>query len=564
MEIHEPAQVPLVGESEEVAPPVRPARRKKKSSQELSAFPPEHGEETCDKALESLKSKFIAGFDYLDRFSVNDIVCEKQLILDHLDRLQLGLCGRASYDDEVAHRYQRMVAMASAMKELYLQEKERARGMWHYGTEARHNSASTLTEMTQHFNTQMGVLRNQCMSMSRAMQALERDKTSLQKAYEDMVSRAAKAVESAEMKISRLELVIKELEEELQELKGQNLHLATQIEQAKTEGRSIGTSMNSLDKNHADPESLDSAEMAARNFELLLEIATSKLGLYEQEEGRLRSVWRHALDQERRVDSDKHWGSSKQTYGPLNTTTTQPCHAHLSHLPSDNISVTSLDTADSELSSLMRIEENGTISSSTRSLFQKPSPKLKKKRRLTLKNLLRKSASQESHMQCAGNPGAQLLPREETAGWRKESSCSESDASRVLYDEDACESKHRAECTSRCEITKESKNGNSNEAFDTLHSYPDLAKHSALDRNCSSQNEQKYKGPDQKARRTHSFVDGKAPRSGLVALARGIERRFKKKRRSKTTDFSGLWHNVASNEVNPAPSGDVPPGDACP
>ena len=51
-------------------------------------------------------------------------------------------------------------------------------------------------------------------------------------------------------------------------------------------------------------------------------------------------------------------------------------------------------------------------------------------------------------------------------------------------------------------------------------------------------------------KRTSSFAALRPKRNGLVALARDIEKKFRKKRRSKTADFSELLRiNVPQEEV---------------
>ena len=51
-------------------------------------------------------------------------------------------------------------------------------------------------------------------------------------------------------------------------------------------------------------------------------------------------------------------------------------------------------------------------------------------------------------------------------------------------------------------------------------------------------------------KRTSSFAALRPKRNGLVALARDIEKKFRKKRRSKTADFSELLRiNVPQDEV---------------
>ena len=51
-------------------------------------------------------------------------------------------------------------------------------------------------------------------------------------------------------------------------------------------------------------------------------------------------------------------------------------------------------------------------------------------------------------------------------------------------------------------------------------------------------------------KRTSSFAALRPKRNGLVALARDIEKKFRKKRRSKTADFSELLRvNVPQEEI---------------
>jgi hypothetical protein len=267
------------------------------------------------------------------------------------------------------------------------------------------------------------------------------------------VQRAAVALEETQLKLAEAEQRIHELENSV----------VKEMKDAETTTEDIAED---------ESQRVETAEMAAKNFEILFEIATSKLGAYEQEETKLRSALKSVENTE-----------------PTHRSCTLPRGIGCGGVHSvcaDTASVASLETADStslkaEATNPMSHQE--TISTSLRSLLTKPSPKVRKKKKSPFRHFMKRSCSQESHLSAPLElPPICSAPKQ----------CEDQPSNAVV------------------EVQNKVKTGKT-------------------------------------VQRAMSFADNKATHSkaGLVAFAKDIEKRFKRKRRSKTADFSDFSSQIS-------------------
>ncbi|ELT88331.1 hypothetical protein CAPTEDRAFT_185275 [Capitella teleta] len=429
--------------------PVRPTRRGKSRIHQSTWTDPQFLEDTEDVATFRMHLEDILGpwGESCEEISVEEVVGME------LENLEKSIQVR-SHEDELKFRYRRMLLVAAALKKMYMEEKEHHREWMKRGAQTREDYIHVAVVMVR-----------QCHETSLGWKQLATEKelemTMLRGAYDDMVQRAAMSLENIELKLIDAEQRIKDLEGQL------------------VEKIDVSTCTADIECD-AVAQRADTAEMAAKNFELLFEIASNKLCVYEQEETKLRSAWK-SLEQPK---------ASFRSYTlPRGGGTSLQVH-------SDDISIASIDTTDA---SSMKTEPPTThepvpLSTSLRSLLQKPSPKLRKKKKSPFRHFMKRSTSQESQIQNIGSSFDRLPPISDS-------------------------------------VVQDMELPNHNAHNET--SIEETCNHNVLKRD-----EPK---PASTVHRTMSFADSKASaKSGLVALAKDIEKRFKRKRRSKTADFSEL------------------------
>lgn len=487
---------------------------------------------------------------------------------------QVPLARQVSLEDELQTRLDRMSNIAKTLRQLYNKERDVKLGMYSHARKCRDNCFDLVAEMLSHFDKQAGVLQVRIVELEAGDDKVEDEKLKAKQTYEEMVEQVSKQISSLEDDLQAAENTIvqfssekKELSthndilvNENEELKQRNSELSEDNEILKNDITKLNDEINSAKRNVLNLEAkANSLEMTRAHYETLLEIALSKLRMYEEGEViRRRSRGTTSL-------SRLPGFVIKNNPGDLSEMSLKEVPQTIKkQVMLDNISITSFETATSEIS-LPSMSNTSYFESARQDLFDRlsivsqtkqptPSPNVAPRKRNRLKEAftrqtLKKSVSIDSNIGRQSRTVSMerlpirvesverlaLLPNLGTSTPRRQDSRTSQTNSEEIWTEDDQsfeDSYPSKKVAQRVEFFEKAGNGTI-EHLENDHDY--------LNNHKKQESNRKRLDP-KKVQRTSSFGALKS-KIGLVALAKDIERRFKKRKRSKTTDFSGLFRN---------------------
>lgn len=566
------------------------SRRKRKlhhgPSSLLRATIQEYG--LYDKEVDAFRSKFIQLFQFLAPWSQRASFRAENgqtLLPDGSKTVQEGptdtsrarsvLSRDLCLEEELELRLERMTSIARTLRVLCARERELKQVLYRESFDCRNQCLVLLNDMIGHFHKEAGVLQSRLLEMDGALEEAEQEKMSLRQSCQDTVSQASEAMQAAQAELDKALQKIASLNQEISTTRDQKLSCDRENEALRMDIRVLNTKVTDLEKQAKELQGkIIASDMAREHFETLLDIAVNKLRLYE--ESGMKPKLRKSRDRD--CDSVRDSVSrSLDTSGTPSVVLPGDCSSIDGRISSDNPlyrrravsdthSITSLETLSSDYS--MPLMESRRFGSEDRlsvgsghhcRTLPSRSPvvaprRRNKKKQFFSKPFLRKSTSSDSHISSSMDR-LPTIADELDDKLRLDFVKSESNLRRYstqisASDFEAIES----------EIRDNHVAGTPRENFEkraTLISFEEPKK---IHRSNSHavvtplSLDEKAKAA-KKVKRTSSFGGLKTKKTGLVALANNIEKKFRRKRRSKTMDNTEIrrTHNEFLASVNKSP-----------
>ncbi len=526
-----------------------------------------------DKEVDAFRTTFLQLFGFLEAWqgnTSNKIIVAHSLMQTAGDSVgqTCGASGLLSFtpitrelclEEELQVRLVRMTSIAKTLRNLCSKEREQKIVLYKEVSDCKEACLQLLTDMINHFHKETGILQHRLLEMDSNIEELEQEKSGIKQAYDEMVGHATRTVDGLEVELNKAEKDLKEVTDELKAMK-------TSYDVTEKDKNDLKTENEDLKKKLCDLESkvkgmeikLSGSDMAREQYENLLEIALNKLRLFEDGElvARVpRSKFSNFdLSPFRQTPSGYTVTNNPDDLSEMHIQemTSTPSATTRRRYASDNMSITSFETTISEMSMpIMSLTDSSRFLSDDRlsnySLQSKflfsPSPRVPprrkhKKKQFFGKPFLKKSISNES--QITNTSSTERLPTIEDEWYDRKGSLNNlslsgsDNLSRNVLTDDS-ETKEPQKYSSMYDSRDNVSIQNSREKSVTIIDDRDYAEDKDAPRKALVK-----RSSSKKVQRTSSFAGLKSKKSGLVALAKDIEKRFKKKRRSKTADFSEL------------------------
>ena len=463
-------------------------------------------------------------------------------------------------EEELELRLEHMTSLAHTLRSLWSREREWRQGLYRQTVDCRDRSLALLTDMLQHFHQQTGLLQAQLLEAESGLQEAECERQQLHQDCEDTRTQAANGLKAARQEMDSALQQVQHLSQDLGAIKSQQEILEQENDSLRRDVRVLSSKVGNLEKQIKElHHNLNTADMARLHFETLLDIAVNKLRLYEDAGMKTRL---------HKTRSDA--GSSKSR----DTRTSSPCTPFSSNLSpldtrmmepggqrrrpgSDNVSISSLETislASDYSMSLQTSRKYGSedrlseSSAHSRSTLPSRSPIMVPRRRskktpFFSKPFLRKSPSSDSQMSTSMDRLPTIADELDERGrpivsqaavpyliQRRFSSQMSAEELEVLQKE------LRDSISDTSSQGRPSHKDTGGSSFADGQSLPRRNSHAVG----QAVRDEQVK-VTKKVKRTSSFGGMKSRKAGgLVALAKDIEKRFKKRRRSKTADVSDI------------------------
>ena len=422
----------------------------------------------------------------------------------------------SSFEDEIEFRLERMTAIARTLRNICAKEKEEKLQLFRFTNGNFHNMKHDMSLLKKTLSRKYEEQDKVIKTLEKQLITMEEEKHSTKDAFEKLLANTSDSMQGLESKLGQAELKVQETRNELEELIEENRKLTEENNSMKCQAGDLDLIVSTMKEKCAKEEA------GREQLETLLEIAIAKVKVHEESPS--------PTDQGIKVKTN-----SSDEITNLGYQASTPLYGR--HVSFDSLSVSSYDsdvlpqpTATVSMNNLSDITTGNASGGSIKSLpFASPSPSsIRKKRhrpKLFFKQLLKRSMSVGTPIRRAKSSEPLETITDETVENSRDVDIS---------------TEHSDHNTEIHKDGTEYQNGHREKEIQYHRSVSDDTKVTTDMKETGDQEQGDGSGNSLREcqiQRNLSFNNSRISKKGiLVSFAKDLEKKIKRKRRSKTVD----------------------------